>query len=143
MGDYFSQADAETRMRDHLTELYELPEEQTDLDADIDNVETTVNSYVGKRYAVPITSDTAIAFLKVLCLDLFEETAWHRGSGDELPKKVQTKADNARKQLELVSKGTITLGGATALTERQTGGADAIIVDGNTPEFDRDNMKGF
>jgi len=143
MSNYFDSDDAANRLRDDLTGLYNLPEEDDDLASDIADIEALVNSYVGKRYETPVTDSTAISILKKLCLDLFAETAYMRTPGDELPKKVKDAADIARKQLKEISTGAITLAGATSLTERPSGGADAIIVDGNDPEFTRDDMEGF
>jgi phage gp36-like protein len=143
MSDYIDVADAQERLRDNLQALYELPAESVHLDNDLTGVEAIVDSSVGKRYVVPITNTTALTVIRVLCLDLFEERAWRRGHGDAIPEKVKTQADEARKMLENIAKGAITLAGATALTERQSGGADAIVVDGNEPEFKRDDMQGF
>ena len=140
---YITQTDVEGRLKQNLQGLYALPEDQKDLDTDMASAEGVVNSFVGKRYAVPVTDATAVAFLKPVTLDIFAATAWARGQGDELPKKVKDAYDAAFKLLKDIAKGDITLGGATALAERPSGGAEAIIVDGNTPEFTREQMEGF
>ena len=140
---YFDADDCRARLRAAFDSLYRLPDEAGDLDADIADVHAIVDAYVGKRYAIPVTVARAIAMLKTLSLDLFEERAWARGAGEEIPKKVTLRADVARKQLERIANGTITLAGATALTERQTGGADAVVVSGNSPEFTRTQMGGY
>ena len=143
MSSYFDFDDVERRLRGDLEALYELPGERAELDQDVEDVEAEVNAFVGKRYAVPVTSARAVAYLKKLCLDVFAETAWARGVGSELPEKVRKAAATARAQLEKIAKGVITLGGATSLQERPVGGAESIIVDGNDPEFTRDQMGGF
>ena len=143
MGAYIQIADCQAALKDNFDSLYALPANQADLDADIVASESRVNSYVGKRYKLPITDAGAIADLKALALDLFVERAWWRSTGDEIPKKVSERADNARTALADISKGVGTIGGATALAEQSPGGAEAIVVDGNRPEFTRDKMEGF
>ena len=140
---YLETADYEAALKDDFTSLYALPTDQADLDADIAAADSQVNAYLGKRYQVPITNATAVAYLKTLALDLFSERAWGRSAGDEIPKKVSTRADLARKTLADIAKGLVSVGGATALTEQPTGGAEAIVVSGNPPEFTRDKMEGF
>jgi phage gp36-like protein len=143
MGAYMSGDDGRKALSDDFDSLYVLPDAQPDLDADIAAVEALINSHCGRRYLVPITNATAVLFLKALAIDLFLERAWGRGAGDEIPKKVSTRADAARHVLADVSKGLVTIGGATALTEQPTGGAEAIVVAGNAPEFTRSQMEGY
>jgi len=143
VANYFDSDDAAQRLRGNLDGLYKLPAESDDLAEDITTAEATVDSHVGKRYAVPVTDTTAVTILKALSLALFEELAWRRGAGDEIPKKVADAAAQARTDLAAIATGAITLAGATALTERPSGGAEAIIVEANDPEFTRDDMSGF
>lgn len=144
MAAYLTNAYCEAALGDSFAELYELPADQAELEADIEAAEALVNGYVGKRYQTPVTNAAAVAFLKPLAAALFVERAWTlRGTGDEIPKKAATAADNARKTLEDIARGLVTLGGATALAEQAAGGAEAIVVAGNTPEFTRDQMQGF
>jgi len=143
MGNYIDSDDVRARLRDNFGSLYELPGDTADLDADIEQAEAVVNSFCGRRYAVPVTSATAVKFLKAIALDLFEEIAWARGAGDEIPKKVSLRAGVARDMLRDIAAGKLTLGGDAAATEQTAGGAEAIVVDGNAPEFDRDKMDGF
>ena len=140
---YIEQSDVEQRLRDNLAALYNLPTEQGDLDADIASAEALVDSYLGRRYAVPVTSNEAQNVLKVLSLALFEELAWSRAIGEELPKKVWDAANTARKQLEQISRGEISLAGAD-VTESAGGSSSAVaVVSGNDPEFTRQKMEGF
>lgn len=139
---YIAAGDAQARLKDAYARLYELPAQQADLAADLGAANAAVDSYVGRRYALPVTSAAALAYLKELALGLFEEIAWRRAAGDELPKKIQTAADNARKQLEAVAQGRTIPGGATDLGERGAG-ADAILVDGPEPSFRREDMEGY
>jgi len=143
VGDYFNTVDAQAKLRHDFDGLYELPSDQPALLSDIAATEATVNSYVGKRYAVPVTAADAVVFLKDICTCLFARKAYFRGPGSEIPEKVEKDSEMCIKQLVGISKGEITLGGAVAIPERPNGGADAIIVDGNAPEFKRDQMGGF
>jgi len=142
MGDYIVQADIERRLRDHFDSLYDLPTDADDLDQDITSVEAEANAFLGRRYQVPVTATQAVRYVKKICLDLAEETAYARGESPELPEKIKRQADNARKQLTMIAEGKISLG-AASVPERQNGGAAAIIVDADDPEFTRDRMKGF
>lgn len=143
MGNYFDRADCANWLRDDYANLYNLPAEGAALDSDIALTEAEVDSYVGRRYETPITDATAMVSVKGWCRDLFLARAWVRGVGDEIPKKVGEAAATTRKALEMVSKGTITLAGAESITERPTGGADAIVVNGNDPIMERDDLTGF
>lgn len=143
MGAYIQTVDCQAALKENFGSLYALPQDQPDLDGDIAAAESRVNSYVGKRYKLPVTDPAAIADLKALVLDLFCERAFGRAAGDELPKKVATRADNARKALTDIGKGVGTIGGAAALAEQTPGGAEAIVVDGNPPQFTRDQMQGY
>lgn len=143
MPDYHTFADVEKRLRDDLSSLYDIPSERDDLDDDITATEAEVNSYVGRRYQTPVTDTSAVAYLKTICLDIFELRAWKRASGSKIPEKIQSAADHAYKQLMMIAEGKLTLGGAEDVTERQAGGSDAIITSGNLPQFDRDKMGGF
>lgn len=143
MGSYIGQTEVHGRLRDSFAGLYRIPAQQADLDRDISLAEAFVNSYVGKRYAVPVSDGTAVAFLRGITLDVFERAAWARGQGDEIPTKVENAYQTALKVLKEIAEGTVTLGGATALAERPSGGTEAIIVDGNTPDYKHDDLEGF
>jgi len=143
MGAYFTEDEAKGRLKADFASLYTLPADQVDLNTDMAAAESEVNGAVGKRYMVPITNPTALAFLKTIALDLFQARAWMRGDGDEIPKKVETQAKTARDRLVEIATGKTTLGGATSLPEPSTGGADAILAEGNPPEFTRTQMEGF
>lgn len=143
MANYITEASCRNRLPDDFDNLYDLPGAQDDLTQDIEGVEGMVDSYVGKRYEVPVTATRALLLVVPLVLDLFAERAFGRGAGSEIPKKISDSADTARKMLKEIAAGSMTLAGATGLTERPSGGADAILVDGNAPEFTRTDMEGY
>ena len=143
MGAYFGMADARGRLKDNFATLYALPADQVDLDNDTAAAEAEVNASVGRRYALPIVNASALAWLKTLALDIFEERAWKRSQGDEVPKKVSTCAKTARDQLADIAAGKVTIGGADGLAEAPQGGAECVVIDGNEPEFTHSQMEGF
>ncbi len=142
MADYITSADLQGRLKDNFSRLYDLPADQADLDADLDGVEALVNSFLGRRYQVPVADTSALRVVKALALDLAEELAWRRGTGSEIPKKVSEAADTARRHLESIAAGKMTLAGVAA-AENTAAGAEAILVSGNEPQFTRSDLEGF
>jgi phage gp36-like protein len=126
-----------------LVQLYKLPDEQVTLEADLAKAEAMVDSFVGRRYATPVTAAAALVILEGLTLDLFAELAYRRGSNSELPLKIKDAAKHARDFLAQVAKGEVTLAGATTVTESDDAGAGAIVLNGNEPQFDAANMGGY
>ena len=142
MGAYFTEDQAKGRLKSDFSSLYVLPADQANFETDIAAAESEVNGSVGKRYMLPITNAAALVFLQTLALDIFQERAWMRGQGDEVPKKFTTQAKTARDRLAEIAAGKTTLGGATSIQEPATGGA-AILAEGNAPQFTHDQMEGF
>lgn len=142
MGDYLQQADVQGRLKAAFARLYDLPADATDLAADIAAAEALCNASVGKRYVVPVTNSAALPLIRSLALDLFEEKAWRRGAGTEIPEKVRGAADVARHQLEQIAKGLLSLAGAD-VAENPTAGASAQLVAGNAPQFTHTDLEGF
>ena len=144
MGRYITFEDVEGRLtQERLRRLYRLPEHQADLDRDVAGVEALIDSYVGKRYQTPVADATAKEVLRKVALDLVEKEAYSRGAGDDIPEKVKSACDESMKFLQDVAQNKATLAGATEVAERVVGGAEAILVDGNAPEFDRPSMGAF
>ena len=134
MASYLTAAAIERRLMSSFAQLYALPADQTVLEEDMAAVEAVVESYVGRRYAVPVTAPKALA------LDLAEESAWQRGQSDEIPTKVKESADTARKQLAEIAAGRIALVDAA---ESNAAGAGAMLVSANDPQFTRDQLGGY
>lgn len=144
MGNYLG----EERCRDHLgattfAQLYRLPQDADALAQDVTLAEAEVDGFLGRRYATPITNSTALNIVRALALDLWAERAMGRGAGSEVPGKWMERAKRARNLLEEMRAGTLSLAGATSVPERATGGADAIVVEGNDPTFEREDLAGF
>lgn len=143
MGAYITDAEVQQRLRNDFPALYDLPSQQADLTADIAAAEAIVNSYLGRRYTIPVTNSTALTAVKPLCMALLEEIGHRRGIGAEIPEKVKDAAEVARKQLEAIAAGTMTLAGADAATSPAGTSESVAVVEGNPPEFNRDNMEGY
>lgn len=141
---YLTTQDATDLLREDFASLYELPGEQADLDRDLDDASRTVDQYLAKRYALPITDTEALGYVKARTADLFAEIAWFRTSAAAIPEKAKERAANARQQLEMIAKGTTKLPGSQAEAGAQGGSAGRVaLVEGNPPEFTRTQMAGF
>ena len=144
MADYLSRTDVENRLRRSYETLYKRAGAvDTDLiDADIEQAEAEVNSYLAQRNTVPITDTMALRVIRSWSLTLVEELAYGAIPGRKLPESVATRAKAVRVQLAKAADGTLSLGAAQTPSERAAA-AEAIIVDAVDPVFGRDNMKGF
>ena len=131
---YATNADIEERLG---TALYiELTDDTASGQADEDKVteartaaEAEIDSYLGRRYAVPIETDgqpVLAAMLKRLTLDLAE----HRLRARRLPVPDDTHAlrDAALLWLTRVAKGEATLPSASELPSNPANGAEAATV---------------
>jgi phage gp36-like protein len=137
---YAVRADLEARLGNQFSRLYRTA---ATADEDLADAEAIVDSYVGKRYATPVTNTTAIRILKKLSLDLAELAGWKRAeTGATIPEKVQDAGDAAMKMLRDIAGGTMTLAGS-APAESTDAGAGALVVDADPPEFHREAMQGY
>ena len=107
------------------------------VDADIEAAEAELHSYLAQRYTVPVTGGNQ-ELLKHWALTLLEDIAY----GMNIPDAIATRVAATRKRLEKVAEGDLSLGAATVPDERAAA-TDAIIVEGATPEFERDDLKGW
>jgi phage gp36-like protein len=134
---------AEGRLKaETLGRLYALPGEQADLDRDLATAEALVNSYVGKRAALPVTDADAIIVLREHALSIFAQIAWRRSQSQTVPEKVADASDAAIAWLKDYAKGLVTLAGAD-LPPPDNGIEGAIIIEGEDPVFNRANMQGI
>lgn len=121
--------------------LYDLPEDSEILAADIAAAETEVDSHL-KRFQLPLANAQAISYVRTALVGpIFSSLAWRHGAGDDIPEKIKEAAKTARAMLEKLRKGDIDLAGAAAIDA--PGGAAALVVSNNTPEFNRGNMESF
>ena len=141
---YLTLAACSGHLKVSFARLYQLPADQADFDSDVAFVEASVNAYVGKRYIVPVTApEDAIVLLRGLALDLFAERAFTtRSAGTEIPQRVGDAADVARKTLEGIAAGKVSLAGAAA-PENPDAGGSALIAPSAPPQFTREDLQGF
>jgi phage gp36-like protein len=146
MGNYITSAQARAHLRSDFDQLYTLPDDDAELAQDIAAAEAVCDSYIGRRYQVPISGSgtgTGLVFVRTLALDLFAEAAYTlRAHGEEIPKKIAERAKTARHQLEQIAAGAITLGGEMP-AEADGAGADAYVVQVDDPLYTAEQMKGF
>lgn len=143
MGNYIDIDIVRADLEEDLDGFYTLPDQQQKLEDDIAFAEGIVNSYVGKRYQTPVTDSSALDVLRPITLDVFKGKAYDRGAGPELPAKIVDAVKTAMAMLKDIAEGKATLAGAVGLAERPEGGAEAIIVEGNAPEFAKGHLEGY
>ncbi len=139
MTDYCTQADLEARFG--AQEILELTDRDADnvadngvLDGAIADAGATIDSFVAKRYDLPL-SDIPAALVKTAC-DLVRY-ALHK---EDPPDRVAAAHKDAMTFLRDVAAGRAVLDIAGA---EPTGAKDDVIVEGPDRMFSRDSMKGF
>lgn len=104
----------------------------------IADAESTIDSYLGKRYALPLSEVPAV--LQKIAADL--AIYFLHGPTVDKDSNVATAYRDAKKWLEDVSKGTVTIEGATENTPAQAGGGQ-ILTAGPDRELTRDSLSGL
>jgi phage gp36-like protein len=91
---------------------------QSVVDAAIGTAGETMNGFLRGRYTLPLPSE-GIGLLKSIAVSLavFELYCRRPDDSKELPDHIQKKWTNANKLLELIQKGTVTLGIEQGVTE--------------------------
>ncbi len=105
----------------------------------IDDATDIVDAYIGKRYVVPLTTPPAI--VKHATAALAREIL-HTSRPTEA---VTGEADRARKQLEGISKGLLSLPVPESATQAPSVGSSssASSGDGSAPVFTDDKLAGY
>lgn len=140
---YATSADLRLRMAPYFDKIYTESANalQIDvealIDADLQGATAEVESALGFRYRLPVTSSQARPILKEWTLALAEERAWMRDHRDEYPKMLKPRVEEVRKYLAMIADGKYTLPGAVELA---TGAASAYIEHSENPEFKKDQM---
>ncbi len=139
MTDYCTQTDLETRFG--ADEMLELTDRDADgvadtgvLDMAIADAGNTIDTYVSKRYDLPLAS-TPARLTKIAC-DLVRY-ALHK---EDPPTRVEAAYKDAMASLRDIGAGRALLD--IAGTE-PTGAQDDVIVEGPERMFNSDTMKGF
>lgn len=143
MGNYVDRTDVRRRLRRNYEALYSVDGAvDTDvLDDDIEAAEGQVDGYLGQRYVVPITDASALRLVKAWALSLVEEQAYNV-PGRKLPTNVEQRVKRAHAQLAKAAEGDLGLGAPEVPTERSAA-TETMIVEGNTPEMERADLKGW
>jgi hypothetical protein len=141
MAQWITSAVARSHLADAFDSLYRLPDQAALLERDATAAETEVLSHL-KRYSLPVTDSSALAWLASLALDIFTSIAWRHAAGDKIPEKHETAATAARSALKRIASGDLTLAGAS-VAESSSGAAASLVIAGNPPQFARPSMGEF
>lgn len=114
----------------------EVDTDQTD--AAIGRADTEIDAMCGKRYVVPFA--TVPDIIRELSADLATLHLYGR-RGADVPEAVANQAKAARDMLKTISKGDITIPGATSAANNN--GPARIEVSSNQRIFTRDKLKGM
>jgi phage gp36-like protein len=112
---------------------------QDRVDEAIAQADAEVDSYCGARYAVPFT--TVPAVVKKCSVDIAIYNLYSRRV-EEMPEVRKDRYRNAIRQLEAISKGTVSLGVDPAPSASQDGRAETNKST-NDQVFSRDKLEGF
>lgn len=144
MASYITETNARARLKDQFDDFFDLNTAPQDFNDDVAAAEGEVNSLVGRRYVLPVSTEEALAVCTALALDLFAERAWMRAeAGSEIPEKIKDMAAIARKRLEQISKGISSFIGA-AQQSAPGGAATALAIStGDEPQMTSAKLQGF
>ncbi len=109
------------------------------VDEAIAQADAEINSYCASKYTVPFTTVPAIA--KKISVDLAIYNLYSR-KVDIIPETRAERYKNAIRQLEGISKGTISLGVDPAPAATTEGGAETNTTTSDRT-FTKDSMEGF
>jgi phage gp36-like protein len=115
-------------------------------EADIDAASARIDSYLGRLYQVPVTSEKALAVVREWCGVLAEEKARARSANREVPDSLLAAIRQVLRELELAGKGELTLAGAERLEAAGPsiqGDEEFPFVKADAPVFGRKSLKGF
>lgn len=115
------------------------PVNQVRVDEAIASADAEIDSYIGGRYRVPLSPVPGV--VKKMSVDIAVYNLYSRRV-EETPGARKDRYQSAIRQLELIAKGTVSLGAAELPPAADTGGAETNkATDGNV--FTRDKMEGF
>jgi phage gp36-like protein len=98
-----------------------------------------VDGYCGKRYQVPFAP--VPDFVKALALDIAVYNLFSRR--ENVPENRQRRRDAAVKNLELISKGVVTLGLQEPAPAATFSSAEPEVISGGDRQFSRQSLKGY
>lgn len=112
---------------------------QDRVDEVIASADSEIDSYCGGRYSVPFAVVHPI--LKKISVDIAIYNLYSR-KAEKIPETRADRYKNAIRQLELISKGQISIG-VDPEPAAPSKSSSAVQVVSNPKIFGRDNMKGF
>lgn len=116
-------------------EIYPEPEGAA---SDLADACAEIDGCIGKRYAVPVSAESALPLLKGWALTLAEERAYARTEGSSFAEKIKLRVEQVRKYLEDIRNGLFLLPGAPENEQ------SVFTIHQSDPEvFGRGNMEGF
>lgn len=107
-------------------------------EAERDRAESEIDAFIGARYRLPL--ETTPAVIKRLSMDLTVHGLYERRFREGVPEGIAETAKSARRMLDRLADGTMTLGiqpAATVNAERKA------MLTSSAPTFSRDSLKGF
>ena len=147
MPNYLSITIAKSKFQDKIQALYEDDSQaiQDDLiEYDIDEAEGEVDSYLGARYDVPITSsnDVQLNACRGWTYILFQCKAYERRNDSVVPDSILEKVKAVRALLMKISEGKVPLAGSRE-PENDVASTGALDIDEGTTYYSISNTKGW
>jgi phage gp36-like protein len=127
----------EAAIENILTDVGVEADRQTTVNQAIDEAESEVDSYVGRRYTVPLTSPPPVVVGAAGWLTA--EALYHRGHGP--PDRVAERAAQIREWLVRIGKGEASLPDQDPVPTETTG-AGVVTIVAEDRELERDDL-GF
>lgn len=126
----------ESEINDLLDRNNDLVNDTQTLDMRIEDADSTIDGFLGKNYAVPITSVKSLLAIKPLACDIVRYLLWD----DNAPVEVRTRYEDAIGRLKDYAKGVMVLPEAEAAPQNPSGGVDYIAEE---RLFSRESLSGF
>ena len=147
MPNYLSVAIAKSKFQDKIQALYEddnLDIQDDLIEYDIDEAEGEVDSYLGARYDVPITSSNEVQLnaCRGWTYILFQSKAYERRNDSDVPDAIMEKVKAVRALLMKISEGKIPLAGSRE-PENDVASVGGLDIDEGTTYYTVSNTKGW
>jgi len=147
MPNYLSVAIAKSKFQDKIQALYEddnLDIQDNLIEYDIDEAEGEVDSYLGARYDVPISSSNEVQLnaCRGWTYILFQSKAYERRNDSDVPDAIMEKVKAVRALLIKISEGKIPLAGSRE-PENDVAATGALDIDEGTTYYSISNTLGW
>ena len=115
---------------------------QSFLDADRDEAEQLIDTFIGHRYAVPVTDASAVVLLRGMVVDLVLYKGYRRQGDGEVSETIQTGFENTVERLKDIRDGRMKLTGVAESQDAESPEAQ-IFATANTPKFTESNLDRY